>query len=156
MSDYGAGLTLRRVDDTTIDEAEAQKQGSVDDGQADCGLGWPEDDAGYTLVATRSQAYTLERPVELSEAAMADDLAFALWLGNDLERLWPGRSRHDVESQEWYPPTPQARNARRQTRPVNTACGPDAAPSYRSEPPRLLLISSTRKHGSRTECSHSW
>jgi len=115
MSEYGAGITLWRVDHTTIntDEAQAvvqelhriawaaQRHGSFDDGQADCGLGWPEDDGGYTLVATSSPAYTCDLPEDLSEAAMADDIAFAQWLSTELEALWPGRYRCEVDSQEW-------------------------------------------------------
>ena len=60
MSEYGAGITAKRKDETAITEAEAEKlAGSMNaaakslgicgffEEESDCDLGWEEDDGGY-------------------------------------------------------------------------------------------------------------
>lgn len=115
MSEYGSGLTVWRKDGEVVTEAAASilvtemmaiataagRRGSFDDEAPECGLGWSEDDGGYTLVVTSSAAYKFELPEGLAEESMADDVAFAEWLAEQLEQKHPGVYRYEACDQEW-------------------------------------------------------
>jgi len=114
MSEYGSGVTLWRRDGATIDRAEAlsivgrmealaaaaERCGAFEE-EPDCGLGWPADGGGYTLVATSSTAYKFALPPGLHEESMAHDVEYAEWLTQALEADAPGAYRYEVGSHEW-------------------------------------------------------
>ena len=86
MSEFGAGLTMQRIDGVVITEEEAlglvaqmravataaDRAGFFDHDALSCGLGWSEDDGAYTLVVTSSPAYKFGLPEDIAEAAMAE------------------------------------------------------------------------------------
>lgn len=114
MSAYGAGITIWRKDGTPIDEDTAQsivelldhvaqqhdRCGAFED-QSECGLGWEEDEGGYTLVATSSYAYHHATPEDVREDGLAHDLEFAQWLTTQIEAAHPGVFRFEVDEHEW-------------------------------------------------------
>ena len=114
MSEYGSGLTLWREDGAAIDDEEAlglvkqmdalaaaaERCGAFEE-EPETGLGWSEDDGGYTLVVTSSPAYHASLPEDLAEESMAHDIAYAEWLAEALEKEHPGVYRYEVDSQEW-------------------------------------------------------
>lgn len=115
MSEWGAGITVRRNDGKAVTEEEATKlvdlmeieanqagkHGSFDDGEADCGLGWDHDDGSYTLVATTSAAYKFGLPEDLAEASMQDDIEYAKWLTTRIEKTHPRVYAFEITEEEW-------------------------------------------------------
>jgi len=114
MSEYGSGLTVWRKDGAAIDDeqalglvkqmdalaAEAERCGAFEE-EPECGLGWEEDDGGYTLVVTSSAAYHASLPEDLAEESLAHDVAYAEWLAGALEKKHPGVYRYEAGEQEW-------------------------------------------------------
>ncbi len=84
-----------------VEAGKAQKHGAFDDGEADCGLGWEEDNGGYTLVATSSVAYKFGLPDDLAEESMQYDIEFAKWLATRIDVVHPETYTFEIEEQEW-------------------------------------------------------
>jgi len=115
VSEYGSGLTVWRKDAVAVTEDDAMglvqemmaiataagRWGAFDHEAPECGLGWEEDDGGYTLVATSSPAYKFGLPEDIAEESMAADVEYAEWLGTQLELKHPGVYRYEASEQEW-------------------------------------------------------
>lgn len=114
MSEYGAGLTVNRIDSEAISEDEADmlaahmntaaqhgdRHGTFEEAP-DCGLAWEEDDGGYTLVVTSSHAYHAATPEEIQDDATEHDLDYARWLAQALEQAFPKTYRFEADMFEW-------------------------------------------------------